>query len=212
MPSNSTAKTLDITSTAPSSASIAPGDFVGYGFETAFLNNYASIPFSQNLINSVAKRIPGPITIRIGGTSGDRFEFDPNQSEIKVCIDGECPVGSSASYIFGPSYFDGFAAFPDQKFSFQARMGPELNVTASLEYVRRAYEVLGEERTAGIALGNEPDIYDDQYNVTYTVEGYVRDGLDLEERIVEALALDEDAAKIFQIAELAGAGGDGFSV
>lgn len=210
--SSGNSKALELPSIAPSDAPLAPGDFVGFGFETAFLPNYAVGSFSQNLVNSVAKRIPGPVTIRIGGTSGDRFEFNPDQPEIKVCIDGDCPVGSGASYILGPSYFDAFSAFPEQKFSFQARMGAELNLTAALEYVRRAYGVLGEGRTAAIALGNEPDLYAGQYGVAYGVQDYVRDGLELERRIVEALALEGEASKIFQIGELSGAGGNGFTM
>lgn len=210
--SNPSATSLALPANVPSGAPTAPGDFVGFGFETAFLPNYAVGNFSQNLVNSVAKRIPGPITIRIGGTSGDRFEFDPNQEEIKVCIDGDCPVGSSASYILGPSYFDAFAAFSDQKFSFQARQAPELNLTATLAYVQRAFEVLGVERTAAIALGNEPDLYPGQYDVTYGAGDYVSGALELEQQIIEALGLQGDEQKIFEVADLAGAGGQGFTM
>lgn len=108
------AKTVSVLSSAPSNAVAVPGNFIGFGFETAFLNNYCVGDFSQNIVNSVAKRLGEPLIIRVGGTSGDRFAYDSNQLEVAVCTGGDCPIGSSASYTFGPSYFDGFKCFPDQ--------------------------------------------------------------------------------------------------
>lgn len=54
------------------SVAIVPGDFVGFGFEIAFLNSYDN-EFSNNLVNSVAARMGKPPVIRIGGTSGYVF-------------------------------------------------------------------------------------------------------------------------------------------
>ncbi|KAK3724818.1 hypothetical protein LTR37_000866 [Vermiconidia calcicola] len=177
------ATVLHVQSSAPINAPHVPGDFVGFGFETAFLNNYAVGTFSQNLINSVAKRLSSPVIIRIGGTSGDILLIDPNQDEVKVCIDGDCPVGSSATYILGPSYFEEFRRFQNQHFTFQAPMGPDVNTTGSLAYVRRAYEAIGADRVAGIALGNEVDLYAGQFGTTYTVADYIYDALALEDAI-----------------------------
>ena len=153
------ATTLSVSSAAPSDAVQVPADFVGFGFETAFLNDYTVGTFSENLVNSVAKRLSAPVIIRIGGTSGDRVLFDPNQVEIKVCAGGDCPVGSSATYILGPSYFEGFKRFQNQHFTFQAPMGPDVNTTGSLDYVIRAYNAIGADRVAAIAMGNEIDDY-----------------------------------------------------
>ena len=107
-------QTVSVPPSAPSEAVQVPGNFIGFGFETAFLNDYCAGDFSENLVNSVAKRLGEPLIIRVGGTSGDRFAYDPDQSEIALCTGGDCPIGSSASYTFGPSYFDGFKCFPNQ--------------------------------------------------------------------------------------------------
>ena len=198
-------------SSAPSGAAQVPADFVGFGFETAFLNDYDNT-FTENLINSIQQRVSPPIIIRIGGTSGDRVTIDPGQSEVKVCVAGDCPVGSSASYILGPSYFNGFTAFPNQHMTFQAPMGPTVNFTGSLDYVKRAYAALTAARTTAIALGNEPDSYSSQYNVNYTIQDYVTDALQLENRIESGLGLD-NSTRIFEVLELAdGEGGSTFSV
>lgn len=107
---------------APNSAVQGSSSFVGFGFETAFINDYAN-NFTHNLLNSVAGKLNSVPTIRIGGTSGDRVLFDPSQEEVKVCIAGDCPIGSSATYILGPSYFDGFESLQDFGITFQAPPG-----------------------------------------------------------------------------------------
>ena len=153
-----TTKSISVAISKPSNAVLVPKDFVGFGFETAFLNNYANA-FSQNLVNSVAKRLGETIIIRVGGTSGDRLFFDPNQAAATNCIEGDCPTGSSASFILGPSYFNGFKSFPNQHWTFQAPNNETLNTTNALAYATRAYEAAGSSRVAAIAIGNEVDLY-----------------------------------------------------
>ena len=199
--STAPATSLSIALSAPSNAVQVPGDFVGFGFETAFLNNYAVGNFSENLVNSVAKRLCSPVIIRIGGTSGDRVLFDPDQEEAAVCIDGDCPVGSDATYILGPSYFEGFKRFQNQHFTFQAPLGPDVNTTGSLDYVVCAYNALGADRVAGIALGNEPDLYASPY----TAKDYIHDAKALEHAITDALNLSSEQ-RIFEVLDLAGGG------
>lgn len=201
---------LTVANTKPSNAVQVPGDFIGFGFETAFLNDYAN-SFSENLVSSVADRLGEPVIIRIGGTSGDRVLFNPDQAEDKVCVAGDCPIGSSATYILGPSYFDGFASFPNQHMTFQAPLDPKVNYTSSLDYVQRAYNALGADRVAAIAIGNEPDDYANQMGVAYSIQDYVNAALDLEKRIEAQLGLD--GTPIFEVFDLSGAGGtNGFSV
>jgi hypothetical protein len=197
---------LSISPSAPSGAPQVPGDFIGFGFETAFINEYAN-DFSQNLVNSIASRVTGPLIIRVGGTSGDRVEFDPNQSEDKVCVSGDCPVGSGATYILGPSYFDGFKSFQNQQFSFQAPMGKNVNTTGSLDYVKRAYDAIGSSRVAAIALGNEVDAY----GGGYTIAKYVSDAKALESNITQALGLS-DSDRIFEVLDLSSGGSGSFTV
>lgn len=188
----------------PFNAIIAPPDFVGFGFETAFINHYAN-DFTQNLLGSVAKRMSAAPVIRIGGTSGDRLLFDENQEEVKVCIAGDCPIGSSATYLLGPSYFDGFESFQDFRMTFQAPLGPTLNISNSLNYVQQAYERLGDERLVAIAVGNEPNFYSGQYDVYYTHEHHVFDSKIMMHAISAALSFNETFGdkRMFEVLDIA---------
>lgn len=190
-------RTLSLPSSRPSDAIAVRADFVGFGFETAFLNDYAN-NFSENLVTVVADRTSLPPVIRIGGTSGDKVLFDPNQEAIRVCINGECPLGSNAQYILGPSYFDGFKKFPNAKMTFQAPLGPDTNNSESLKYVRRAYKALGTERVTAIALGNEPNFYDK------TAAEYSNTSKGLASDIIKDLGLSDP--KVFQVGNIANGG------
>lgn len=196
---------VSLSPSAPSNAPIPPADFIGFGFETAFINDYANT-FSENLINNIANRAGAPLIIRVGGTSGDRVQFDPNQSADKLCISGDCPIGSGATYVLGPSYFNGFKSFQNQHFSFQAPMGRTVNTTGSLDYVTRAWDATGASRVAAIALGNEVDIY----GSGYTVQQYVTAALALEGKITDALGISSNE-RIFEVLDIAGPAG-AFSV
>lgn len=189
-----------VPSAAPDSAVQAPSNFIGFGFETAFINDYAN-DFTVNLIDSVAQRLGTTPTIRIGGTSGDRVLFDPSQDEVKVCIAGDCPIGSSATYILGPSYFDGFASFQDFDMTFQAPLGPTLNISNTLTYVSQAYNSVAKDRLAAIAIGNEPNLYPSQYDITYTVGQYVNDSKTVMGNVSNALGLD--TSRIFEVLDFA---------
>lgn len=187
-------RTISLPSSQPSDSTAVPGDFVGFGFETAFLNDFAN-DFSENLVNSLASRTGSPPIIRIGGTSGDKLLVDPKQDAIRICVEGECPVGSNARFSLGPSYFEGFKRFSKAKMTFQAPLGPDANSTGSLEYVRRAYHALGSERVSGIALGNEPNFYDK------TAAEYANTSKRLAADIIKDLSLSN--TKIFQMGNIA---------
>lgn len=138
-------------STPPSDAITAPADFVGLGFDGAFLNSYDN-QFSYNLVDSLATHMSVYPTLRIGGTSSDKLVFDPNQQQPAKCIDSSgCPYGPGTVFSIGPSYFNGFKAFPNSPMTFQAPMARELNISGSLDIVTRAYAALGANRTAAIA-------------------------------------------------------------
>ncbi|KAJ5088513.1 hypothetical protein N7456_012129 [Penicillium angulare] len=185
--------------TAPIDAIQAPDNYVGFGFETAFINDYANT-FTLNLLNSIGKRLGSVPTIRIGGTSGDRVTFDDSQQEIKVCIEGDCPIGSAASYILGPRYFDGFEYFEDFGITFQAPLGADLNVSNTEIYVSRAYEQVN--HLVAIAIGNEPDLYSTQYDVDYTLGQYVNDSQTIIAAVSEILEFDE-GGRVFEVLDFA---------
>jgi hypothetical protein len=81
-------------------------------------------------------------------------------------------------------------------------MGPNFDLTSSLEYVKRAYAALGSARVAGMALGNEIDIYASQYSTAYTLSDYVRDTTTLQCAIISALDLSSNT-RIFKVLDLA---------
>jgi hypothetical protein len=76
------AAAIDVTvpQSVSESVAIVPGDFVGVGFEIAFLNSYDN-EFSNNLVDSLASRMGKPPVIRIGGTSGYIFTVSPCQKK-----------------------------------------------------------------------------------------------------------------------------------
>ncbi|KAK8122672.1 hypothetical protein PG984_011342 [Apiospora sp. TS-2023a] len=194
-------QTLQIPETRPSGAPVVPADFLGLNVESAFLNNYAK-PLSQNLVSSLASRMSAKPIVRVGGTGGDEFVFDPDQTDhIKICVKGECPTGSAAAFKVGPAFFEGYKAFPDAKMTIQAPLGPNVNETLVREFVRRAWDArIGEsgdvdwkDRIEAIALGNEPEFY------TKDVGKYVRDTLELEEIVLDELKLEGADRKIFEV-------------
>ncbi|KAK7961940.1 uncharacterized protein PG986_002765 [Apiospora aurea] len=193
------AKTLPIASTSPTGAATVPADFLGLNVESSFMNNYNNA-FSNNLVSALAKRMSVPPVVRIGGTSGDEFVFDPNQDDhVKTCIAGECPTGSAASYKIGPGFFEGYKAYPDARMTIQAPLGPNVNETLVREFVRRAWEArvgpVGSEwksKIDAIALGNEPEFY------TSDPGKYVRDTLEIEQIVLDELQLEGDDRKIFE--------------
>lgn len=190
----SATKTLSFPGSQPTNAVPAPPDFVSPGFETAFLDNYANA-FSANVISTLANRTSAPVVIRIGGTSGDRVQFDPSlKSANKTCVKGQCPSGSDATFVLGPGYFEAFRSFPDAKWTFQAPLGDgTYNETQLLAYVKCAWEAAGKERVDAIALGNEPSVY------WKTAKEYYDGASKAEKAVVKALDLGD--GKIFQIAE-----------
>ncbi|KAK5991718.1 Beta-glucuronidase-like protein [Cladobotryum mycophilum] len=182
---------LSIPTTKPKNAFLVPPDFVGFGIESAFLNDFANT-FSENLVSSLAARLSKPPILRIGGTGGDHLLFDPHQKEDKVCVKGPCG-DPAATYLLGPSFFDGYKRFGDARMTIQAPLDKPLNVTNTLAYVWRAWNSLGRERVAVIALGNEVE-----YIYQSGVKSYVDAALSLQEAVVKNLSLSGAEARIFE--------------
>lgn len=190
-----TALQIPVQRTRPDDAFVVPKDFVGFGIESAFLNNFAN-EFSENLVSSLASRMSLPPILRIGGTSGDYFLFNPDQEADKVCLTefGGCPNGHDATYVLGPSYFDGYTRFKDANMIIQAPLGNPVNTSNTLAYVWQAWENLGHgDRVAAIALGNEVEFI---YNTT--ADDYVDAALEIQESILANLSLSGDASRIFE--------------
>lgn len=182
--------------TKPGGAAVVPKDFVGFGMESAFFNNFDN-DFSENLVSSLASRMSAPPVLRVGGTSGDYFTFDPSQKEARVCVKGPCS-SSGGKFSLGPSFFKSYQRFQDARTTIQAPLENPLNTTNTLDYVWQAWNNLGNgKRAASIALGNEVEyIYKE-------VKPYVNAALSLQNSIVKNLSLSGDAAKIFEVGNTA---------
>ena len=165
---------------------------MGFGIESAFLNNFAN-RFSENLVDSLASRMSQRPILRIGGTSGDHFLFDPNQNETKICFKGKC--GSSGGYYqLGPSFFEGYARFKNARMTIQAPLEKPVNLTNSLAFVRQAWNKrAGGSKVETIALGNEVELIYKQ-----DVYGYVHAALQIANAIVANLSLTGKNAKLFE--------------
>ncbi|KAK8019360.1 hypothetical protein PG990_004498 [Apiospora arundinis] len=202
-------QTLKVSATKPTDAFNVPADFVGIGMESAFFNHFNN-PFSANLVSSLRQRMSQPPVVRVGGTSGDRFVFDPNQKEARKCIglpkdggglDKDCHQSSDAIYSVGPSFCEGYKAFPDARMSIQAPMQESptpLNNT--LAFVRCAWDARGGDasKVAAIALGNEPNFYKGT-----SAADYAKEALRVQKAVIDELKLKGDGRKIFEVANTA---------
>jgi hypothetical protein len=186
---------VSIPTAKPTDAFIVPKDFVGFGIKSASLNNFAN-EFSENLVNALASRMSMPPFLRVGGTSGDLFTFDPNQQAAQVCLrpTAEGCNSGSAPYLLGPSFFDGYSHFQNATMIIQAPLDNPINTTNTVTFVWNAWNKLGgANRVASIALGNEVEfIYRDGPDL------YTKAALSLQASIIQNLSLSGDEAKIFQ--------------
>ncbi|KAH8886548.1 hypothetical protein GQ53DRAFT_827864 [Thozetella sp. PMI_491] len=176
----------------PTDAFVVPKDFVGFGIESAFLNNFAN-DFSENLVSALAGRMTLPPFLRVGGTGGDYFQFDPNLAAEKACVSGSCG-SSTATYLLGPSFFNGYKRFKDAMMIIQAPLNNPINTTNTVDFVYQAWKALDNgARVASIALGNEVEFIYPGGAARYTSAA-----LSLQSAIVANLSLSGTAARIFQ--------------
>ena len=162
----------------------------GYGVSVAPVDHMLAPTVSNNHIRVYL------ITYANASLYRDEVTFDPNQQASTRCISGDCPNGSSAAFSLGPTYFEGFKRFQNAQMTFQAPLGKNpVNISNTLDYVRRAYNALGPDRVAAIAVGNEPGVYDK------TADAYLTGALEVEGNITDALKLGSNAT-IFEVLDL----------
>ncbi|KAJ5297153.1 uncharacterized protein N7443_008046 [Penicillium atrosanguineum] len=189
--------TVSIPTSSPSRAVAVPADFFSFGFEAAFLPKFAN-DFSENVVNAIGSRMSKPLIIRVGGTSGDLLRIKEDLTMATHCFAGPgCPDNSKDSFYIGPSYFDGFKRFQNATMTFQAPMGREMDILHTMAYVKNAWNALGKDRVAGIALGNEPGYYHH-----WTAKQYVTRALEVEDAITKEFNLSGDAASIFEVGDI----------
>lgn len=177
-------------------AVIVPPNFVGIGFESAFLDQFNNA-LSENLVDSLAARMSAPPVIRVGGTSGDTLKFNPSQKQTTVCIASSlgCPYQPYSDFIIGPTYFNTFAKFQRAQFSIQAPLQAALNISEIVSVVTRAYNAVGASRVAAIAVGNEAGYYES------TAQDYVIAAHTAQAAILKALKLS-NGTQIFEVLDM----------
>lgn len=196
-PPKQDARPIAVPPKKPAGAPVVPKNFVGFGIESAFFGHFDN-PFSENLVSALADRMGEPPVLRVGGTGGDKFRYDPNLKEAKVCREGDCNTHLGSS-LLGPKYFEAFERFQDAKFIVQAPLDNPVNKTNSRAYVENAWKALGDgERVEAIALGNEV-----QYIYKDGADKYVEAALEIQESIVKKLDLKGKDAKIFEVSNTA---------
>ncbi|KAH8694132.1 hypothetical protein BGW36DRAFT_216876 [Talaromyces proteolyticus] len=189
--------TVSIPPAAPTNAIEVPADFFGFGYETAFLPHFDNA-FSENMVNAIGSRMSKPLIIRIGGTSGDLVKVDLEQKEPAICVKGpSCPLSSQDTFTLGKAYFEVFKKFPNASMTIQAPMGDGMEMNNTMAYVRNAWQNLGHDRVAAIALGNEPNYY------SWNAEEYVRHALEVESNITKEFNLQGEEARIFELGDIA---------
>jgi hypothetical protein len=185
---------IDTTNQDLDDAFIVPKNFVGFGIESAFADSFNNT-FSKTLVRSLGSRMSQPPIIRIGGTSGDYFTYDPEQTEPTVCVgpEDECNDHQGV-FSIGPRYFDVYENFEDAQIIVQAPLGNPISTSNTLDFVWSAWNRLGQgDKVAAIALGNEVEfIYESG------AQAYVDNALLLQDSIVANLSLSGEAANIFE--------------
>ncbi|KAI9716504.1 MAG: hypothetical protein M1828_007664 [Chrysothrix sp. TS-e1954] len=196
----SSSRTIVLPSSQPSNAPRVPANFPAFGIDERELIPYAGgagkpNQFSNNLIHSVNSRTGAASVIRIGGTAGDFVTFNASQSE---------PV-SSTGFTVGPSWFQSYKNFGDNKITIQVKLGDpsrmegKRDLPNTLEYASRAYNAVTMQNLDAIEIGNEASAYDDG---KYTPAAYASAFLRYGNAIAKRLGLASGLA-IFQACDTA---------
>ncbi|KAJ6112542.1 hypothetical protein N7512_007866 [Penicillium capsulatum] len=199
--------TTKIPDTTPDDAFEVPSDFFGFGWESGLVPHYNDqvSDISVRAVKVIGKNMDKDPVIRIGGTSGDHIYYKPDQKAAATCDSGSrCRKNSKDVFYIGPSYFDTLSLFKKSTTSsmtIQAPMGPHMPVNYSLAYVQEAYKALGADRVAAIALGNEPNWYNDTNGQHISAQEYVDQAVKLKAELIDMLKGDNPP--VFQVGEIA---------
>lgn len=149
------------------SAEVDP-DFPGLAFESSSLVRYAMDDsgepnaFSQNLLEAIYSRTGGKPIIRLGGTSCDYGRYLPGQKEPALPVSEQDNYQNIGGTTIGPSYWPLAANFPAAKYMVQVPLATA-NVSEAIAWVQAAVEGIGFDQIHSIQIGNEPDLYRDDF-------------------------------------------------
>jgi hypothetical protein len=149
------------------SSNIDP-NFPGLAFEQASWVRYATDDsgalnaFSRNLLDSIYTRTGGKPIIRLGGTSPDYARYLPDQSEPALPVAEQDNYQNIGGTTIGPSYWPLSKLFPDATFMIQVPLAVA-NVSEAVAWAVSAVDGIGIEQIHSIQIGNEPDLYRDDF-------------------------------------------------
>lgn len=166
--SSSIAIDVPVSSTKHVSDSVDP-DFIGLAFEQSSWVRYALDDdgninqFSRNLIDSIYDRTGGTPIIRIGGTSPDYGRYLPGQQEPALPIAEQDNYQDIGNTTIGPGLWEITKRFPGAKYMLQVPLATT-NVSESVAWAKSAVETIGLDKIHSIQVGNEPDLYADDFH------------------------------------------------
>lgn len=145
------------------SANVDPS-FAGLAFEQASWVRYATDDsggvntFSRNLMDSMYSRTGGKPIIRLGGTSPDYARYLPDQVEPALPVAEQDNYQNIGGTTIGPSYWPLSKVFPDAAYMVQVPLAVA-NVSEAVAWAVSAVDGIGIEQIHSIQIGNEPDLY-----------------------------------------------------
>ncbi|CAH0016613.1 unnamed protein product [Clonostachys rhizophaga] len=143
-------------------------DFLGLAFEQTAWVRYATDDaegmnvFSNNLINAIYSRTGGKPIIRLGGTSPDYAKYLPGQQEPALPVSEQDNYQDIGGTTIGPSYWPIAKLFPNAKFMVQVPLATT-NISETVAWAEAAVEGIGIDQIHSIQVGNEPDLYRDDF-------------------------------------------------
>lgn len=189
---------ISVPKTTPDDAEAIPANFFGFGLESGLLSHYDN-DFSENVVNAIVARMSAPLVIRVGGSSGDKINYNESLTEPYTCDVQVCD--STSNFTIGPSYFNAMKRFQNASMTIQAPMNTA-SMNNSMEFLRLAWNALGQDRVEAIAIGNEPQYYPNDIP-SWTAAEYVNKGVAIEDEFIKEFQLEGNETRIFQIGEAA---------
>lgn len=135
--------------------------------------------FSRNLLQSISDRTGQPVHIRVGGTSADFARYSPTQTQPIVFPPGYTPGAIPKGMTIGPSWFEGFANFPNVRWTFMSKLanyGRDQSAQDTVTVVRQALRNIPSGNLDALEVGNEIGYYPcANRDCTYNMPAYINE-------------------------------------
>ena len=118
--------------------------------------------FSKNLQDSIYSRTGSTPIIRLGGTSADYGKYLPGQSAPALPVAEQNNYQNVGGSTIGPGFWQTAAKWPEGKYMVQVPLA-NANISEPVAWAKAAVSGLGLDRIHSIQLGNEPNLYSNNY-------------------------------------------------